>query len=80
MNYGIFIAMNDLISELKSKLTPLFSQESKIISAYVFGYLSTPGVEISLNPEYILNQLLLLLNITHLHPWSGNIGVWVAIS
>jgi len=37
LNYDIFIAMNNLISELKSKLTPVFSQESKIISAYVFG-------------------------------------------
>jgi len=37
LNYDIFIAMNNLISELKSKLTSVFSQESKIISPYVFG-------------------------------------------
>jgi len=37
LNYGIFIAMNDVISNLKSKLTPVFSQDSKIISVYVFG-------------------------------------------
>ncbi|MCD6228585.1 MAG: nucleotidyltransferase domain-containing protein [Candidatus Omnitrophica bacterium] len=29
--------MNDFVFKLKSKLTPVFSQDSRIISAYIFG-------------------------------------------